>query len=629
MNKRLWLWGITILLLLISLPGLYDRFQSVSENDTYELVAPYSEILELTDSEEDDALTLDSALTRLEEAGLTTVSVSPISLDSLEDQDAIQIFPQDELEETLMFSETKYDFPEDTDHLYFTIPEDRYLQTFIEENLNPQKVTIGDKKIFVIPTEDGKEVNANIGYNKEAINTVKKHGLNYILRVDNAETEEKEVINANTVEQVIQMQGDDFSNILFSGQDVIGYPDLEQVKKFATQINEADFNFYTIEFTRQRGLELFARTTSFDDVIRLHSMKITGEHEKNVDRAVRAVKERNIRSVFFHMPTKADVPMDDFTSTLSFIKDVQAEMPDSFKVGTPLPFETIDSPLWAKIAVLLTSVSFIYLAASNIFKPRVGLLASAFTILVLLVYALTQRLLFLQGLALMVAVITPIYAVLANSREGSNKFREIAIKYIKALGISFTGIIIVLGILNTTAFVTGFELFRGVKLVYIVPILFILLYSFWGKYIVILNTQVKYWHLLVITIIGLAGFYYVIRSGNTGTVSDLEKSIRYGLEELLYVRPRTKEFLIGFPVFVLALYVMYSHKIWGKILLVPGVIGFLSIVNTFTHFHIPMSISLLRTFYSIVFGFIIGILFIYLYRLGLYLFAMGRNKGWF
>jgi hypothetical protein len=39
-------------------------------------------------------------------------------------------------------------------------------------------------------------------------------------------------------------------------------------------------------------------------------------------------------------------------------------------------------------------------------------------------------------------------------------------------------------------------------------------------------------------------------------------------------------------------------------------------MNTFTHLHIPLYISALRTFYSIVLGFIIGYAFIYLYKLG-------------
>jgi hypothetical protein len=104
------------------------------------------------------------------------------------------------------------------------------------------------------------------------------------------------------------------------------------------------------------------------------------------------------------------------------------------------------------------------------------------------------------------------------------------------------------------------------------------------------------------------------RTGNAGQVSAIELQVRLMLEQLLYVRPRTKEFLIGFPLFILALHMVKSYPKAYYFLLIPGVIGFLSLVNTFTHLHIPLLISLLRSGYSIVFGFIIGLVLIWLYE---------------
>ena len=71
-----------------------------------------------------------------------------------------------------------------------------------------------------------------------------------------------------------------------------------------------------------------------------------------------------------------------------------------------------------------------------------------------------------------------------------------------------------------------------------------------------------------------------------------------------------------FPFFILALYVMGINRKWGSILLVPGVIGFLSIMNTFTHLHIPVAVSVLRTLYSVSLGLVVGLLFILIFKIG-------------
>src|SRR5690606_18463719 len=103
-------------------------------------------------------------------------------------------------------------------------------------------------------------------------------------------------------------------------------------------------------------------------------------------------------------------------------------------------------------------------------------------------------------------------------------------------------------------YVLGIDLFRGVSLVYIVPIAFVAVYAVWGNIKTLLNMNVIYWHVLVLIMGAGILFYYYGRTGNAGQVSELELQARLLLEQILYVRPRTKEFLIGFPLFILALH---------------------------------------------------------------------------
>lgn len=254
------------------------------------------------------------------------------------------------------------------------------------------------------------------------------------------------------------------------------------------------------------------------------------------------------------------------------------------------------------------------------------LVVTAGMILLAAVYFLLDRLLFIQAFALIIAVLTPIYAVMSTAK-GSRKIRNILVQYVKAVAISAVGIAIVVGLLNGNPFLTGIEAFRGVKLVYVIPIAGVIVLVIMQMYnifdngykhaltrtVKLVNMEVRYWHLLLFVVIAAIGVFYITRTGNAGTASALELAIRQWLEDTLYVRPRTKEFLIGFPFFVLALYVMGINKKLGSILLIPYVIGFLSIMNTFTHLHIPLDVSILRTLYSIVFGFVVGLVFIGVY----------------
>src|SRR5205807_5287705 len=90
---------------------------------------------------------------------------------------------------------------------------------------------------------------------------------------------------------------------------------------------------------------------------------------------------------------------------------------------------------------------------------------------------------------------------------------------------------------------------------------------------------------LLLCIVALVGFALVVaRTGNEPGVgvSGVELKFRSLLDQFLPVRPRTKEFLIGHPAFVLgvALWIR-GHRSWGLPLFVVGVLGQVSILNTF------------------------------------------------
>ena len=107
----------------------------------------------------------------------------------------------------------------------------------------------------------------------------------------------------------------------------------------------------------------------------------------------------------------------------------------------------------------------------------------------------------------------------------------------------------------------------------------------------------------------------IIRSGNFFIFPRfaLEEQFRQLLENVFYVRPRTKEFLIGYPFLLLAF--MYVDekisRVWIWFFNIMGSIALISVINSFCHLHTPLQVSLYRTVLGALLG--VGVTFIYLF----------------
>ncbi len=108
-----------------------------------------------------------------------------------------------------------------------------------------------------------------------------------------------------------------------------------------------------------------------------------------------------------------------------------------------------------------------------------------------------------------------------------------------------------------------------------------------------------------------------MRSGNQSDIapSQFELFIRHSLATILSVRPRSKEFAIGFPAMMLLPALLIAHRRAAGWLFALAIgVGIGDVVDTFSHLHTPISISLWRIFNGLVLGIIIGIAFIAIYR---------------
>ncbi|ODV54779.1 DUF5693 family protein [Lysinibacillus fusiformis] len=625
MSKQKWLWGIIVLLLVVSSTGIMMRWNAEQSNDSYEIVIPYDEI-QTVDKNSD--LTMDEILSSLKEAGLTTVSLEPLTLKEMEKQNLITVYKENDLAAQLLFTPYKDAVDVTKSGSYIRVPENTDYQKLIKDSVEPEEVQIGEEAFYFLPTSNHNfDLKTPIGYDQPAIDMISKHGLGYVFKVANADNE---LANNKLVNQLLALKDGSSGRLLGQGDEAIGFGQ-KKGNQLVEKLSDAGYYFYTIESNPLKGESKIAQITDYN-MIRLHSININRQTKlklnESIDRTTRAVKERNIRSIFYHIKTTGNAK-ENMEQTIDYLNGVHDAMPDHFQPGEPKLFDKVAVPAWVKAAVLLAGILFTFSVSELIKWMPLRIAAAGFMTVLAIAYFILKSTLFLQAFALIIAVLAPTYAVI-KSAQGSTKMSKILVQYLKAVAISLIGIVIVIGLLNGNAFMTGFATFKGVKLVYLIPIMGVLLFTLiemnrladqnikksLSNTVTLLNKELKYWHVLLLIVVAGIGLFYISRTGNSGSVSDLELAFRQWLENTLYVRPRTKEFLIGFPFFVLALYVMGINRKWGSILLVPGVIGFLSIVNTFTHLHIPVAVSVLRTLYSVSLGFVIGLVFILIFKFG-------------
>jgi len=160
--------------------------------------------------------------------------------------------------------------------------------------------------------------------------------------------------------------------------------------------------------------------------------------------------------------------------------------------------------------------------------------------------------------------------------------------------------------------------FRGIKAAFLLSWLgcIFILYSR-EEIRMVLSQYVRRWDIVLAAVVLAIVGYSLIRSGNASAAwkSAAEQGLRDRLEKLLWVRPRFKEFALGHPILLVGLYLDHLARRarirWdGRPWIVLGMIGQVSIVNTFCHLHSPLGLAFFRMFNGLVLGLVIGFVLI-------------------
>ena len=228
--------------------------------------------------------------------------------------------------------------------------------------------------------------------------------------------------------------------------------------------------------------------------------------------------------------------------------------------------------------------------------------------------------LFQQGLGLLLAVQAPplIYLVTKMwlSVEDPNKERvpERLKNSIKGLvftsGLSTLAGFGVASILADHPYLLKIYQFRGVKLALLLPIVMVLALALREGNLRLGNLSYSLSGLAITGALGILVAFLLLRSGNFPfvPVASWEEQVREWLAQVLYVRPRFKEFVLGHPALMLLYFLKpgYNNPLVKGTLIVLGFVGQVSIINTFAHIHTPLITSIIRTINGLVLGALLG-----------------------
>lgn len=591
-----WVWGCLVVAALASLASIGARYRVEQRNRAVTLVAEAETIQELGAAVD---LPFDQALASLKRQGLGGVVLSEQFVSDLLLVGAVTITsgerPGGPYLVTLQGPPTTLDRVERGVVLRFG---------------RGAAMRAGSERLVVHDVAPMTVRNLAIGLNPFLCEAVRSEGLAIVARASNPAG-----AGAETVRETVRwMKELGAGYFLPQGEQVLGRRDNLDVLE--ETLAESGIRYCTPEFVKIGG-DANVVAAAPENVVRLHSAQVA-ELDKlplseAVDRYVRAARERNMRMLLLRPLTySSDHPVRSFGEFMAAIGvDLRQQGGD---LGTARPFEEPDPPRPLLLLIGL-AIAPVAMWVGTLFVADVRLRWAGYVLLGALAAACWVA----PGrswMALAAAVTCP---TLAYAAMLSRQSKHWVVEYAAMTATSLVGGLCVAGLLNGLPYLVRAEQFSGVKAAHFLPIALIgwLLFRWFVSPKEAMGSTIR-WGQALLTLGALAALALMAtRTGNDNpaAVSGLEMKFRSVLDTLLFVRPRTKEFLVGHPLLILGLGLWIRERAanakgaaagWAAVALVAGSIGQTSVVNTLCHLHTPVALSLARIGVGFVAGGILG-----------------------
>lgn len=478
----------------------------------------------------------------------------------------------------------------------------------------------------------------------EDLRASREAGLRLVARLMNSPAASPRALDAAAA----QAQAAGARLVIFREDQVLGYPDL--VSEAAEALKRQDLQFGLIEMAGQKGDEALARET-VDRLVRVHSITdadmLVISPAAAVQRYERAVVERNVRACYLRLFLRAQ--RDALTANVRYVRRVADSLKArGFRLGPAQPLRPPRGypskparalallgvpagmllllrrlaplravPTWLLFAGLCAAGSLAMVDSPGTGAPVFGLAAACAFPALGVVWSL-QR------------CRVPEFHLSLGQVLGRG-----LIELCYACLISLAGAALIVAAFSPANYLVGVGRFAAVKLAYTAPLAVVLVaavmglpggsesaWMWWARVrtrtVQVLGRPITVAQVLVAAIALAALAFGVSRSGNQPAVapSGMELKLRAALEDLLLVRPRTKEFLLGHPALMLAVALsLRGRRGWIPLIGVLAAVGQVSLVNTFCHFHTPLLVGIVRTANGLWLGAVVGVVVVVMWRL--------------
>ncbi len=403
--------------------------------------------------------------------------------------------------------------------------------------------------------------------------------------------------------------------IIPAGLVVAGYPDIGAV---AAAVREAKMSVAQVEFVKQIGVAQLCDAVK-PEVLSLHSLvrdeliarRMT--REQVVERMVRAVHERSIRLLLMR-------PYDLYSASKlePFLLDL-AEIAASldargYTIGWPrtLPMRGASLPGALSVATVFSFCLWFYLRRYLCVRGDRASRAEC-AVLCLGTLALGLAIWKISLVSRLVGGFAAAFAATEATIWALDRYKKPFAGLVAGFLIVVAGGLCVAGFYGTTSAMLRLTPFSGVKLTLLLPPLLILANDLKKRvhpesFLDVLKRPPLWGELILCAVLVGGALVMAIRSDNVAFVPGWEIRFREMLERALWVRPRTKEFLFGYPCLIL--YYALIRRGWAvhyrEVFRIGASLGFASAINTFCHFHTLLPLSLVRVVNGWWLGIVIG-----------------------
>ena len=637
----------------------YHRSVTERDNNTVEILMDFGDMVDIAHA---DRVPLGVVVSQFKAYGVNSVAIYDATLADLARSNAIAMQSGESLLALAKAGESSpiisaladkklinggYTYVYDNNYTRFSDLQADLIRRYGEKQV--AAVSVGGQRVLVIATNYKDIEKEPLGLPADQLQLAAKYGFAVVARPANFMQQDKEKIQSVFARMAV-LPDNAYSGIMFAGLDVLGYK--SNMTYTAALMKQHNLPLYVCEspmqlqFMKQDGLADMVRLSGYH-AARCYVIQKEEQIKLQEDAMMRrfpiAVLERNIRVAFIRKIEHPAADQSLLQTNLNYVDDVRSGIAEKeFSFGRAGLYTQYYPAKWQLLLAALGIISVMIMLLASIFsitaRMQVGLLIVLGIIIGLPIMhsaSISAR----QACALVSAICFPVLAgvwmlyKLEHIKYSGRPAWRLALDGVGAIaGISVAALMggIFIGtILGDTRFFLEAEIFRGVKVAFIMPplltaLIFIRRYDLLsgkmtGRRDKLAQQLVKIWNMPVfIGMIVLFGVGAVIawvlvgRSGDTSgvPVPAIELKMRYFLENVMYARPREKEFMIGYPAFFVAIFAFWKQwPAWLKMVLMMAVtVGLASSVETFCHLRSAIFLSTVRAFDGWLVGVVLGLI---------------------